>query len=129
MPNNRVEDYKQYGRETGYLPLKKPSSSKSPVQAPLKKQTTQPSNTKLDAPVFQQLPLKTQPSGPLQQSFNNTQKLSAYTNFSALIQNIKQKEHSKEREVTPRSFKGGDTRPADPKKPKTIGVKFREYMK
>lgn len=129
-PNNRMEDCKQYIKEAGYLPLKKPSASKSPGQVPTKKHpttATQQSHTKLDLAGHH---LKIQPSVPIQSSFNNTQKLTPPPNFTALIQSIKQKEHSKEREVTPRSFKASDNRPSDPKKPnKTIGVKFREYLK
>jgi len=128
-PSNRMEDCKQYIKETGYLPLKKPSASKSPGQLPMKKQqnTTQQSHIKLDMITGQQLPAKNQQA--VQSSFNNTQKIVPSPNFTALIQSIKHKECSKEREVTPRSFKASEVRPSDPKKPKALGVKFREYLK
>jgi hypothetical protein len=104
--NNKTEQYKQALKDTGYLQLKKPSSSKSPQHPIMKKSVNssqQATNSKYECTISQL-------AGRIHanQPYVNPPKAPPSPNFAALIQSIKQKEHSKEREVTPRSFKGSE---------------------
>lgn len=119
-----------------YLPIKK-ASSKSPQQLNTKKNNilNQISTAKLENTI-NQLATKIQSSAiAVQNVYHPTVSTQNYVNqhahkvppspnFSALINSMKQKEQSREREVTPRSIKGVAV--SDPKqKPKPMGVKFR----